>query len=54
VALQMKKAGIGRVRPLAGGLERWRALGYPTEPVELPAPDNVSNVSLNLDADAGI
>jgi 3-mercaptopyruvate sulfurtransferase SseA len=42
------------VRPLAGGLERWRALGYPTEPVELSAPHDISNLSLNLDDEAGI
>jgi 3-mercaptopyruvate sulfurtransferase SseA len=52
VALQMKKAGIGRVRPLAGGLERWRALGYPTEPVEVSARPDVSNLSLNLEPDS--
>jgi membrane protein DedA with SNARE-associated domain/rhodanese-related sulfurtransferase len=32
VALQLRKAGIKRVRPLAGGLERWLSLGYPTQP----------------------
>jgi rhodanese-related sulfurtransferase len=33
VALQLKKVGIRRVRPLAGGLEAWRDLGFPIEPV---------------------
>jgi 3-mercaptopyruvate sulfurtransferase SseA len=33
VALQLRKAGIRHVRPLEGGLDAWRALGYPTEPV---------------------
>jgi membrane protein DedA with SNARE-associated domain/rhodanese-related sulfurtransferase len=34
LALQLKKLGIPRVRPLAGGFEAWRDLGFPTEPVE--------------------
>jgi 3-mercaptopyruvate sulfurtransferase SseA len=29
VALLLKKAGVSRVRPLAGGLDAWRDLGYP-------------------------
>jgi membrane protein DedA with SNARE-associated domain/rhodanese-related sulfurtransferase len=33
VAMQLRKAGIRRVRPLEGGLEAWRALGYPLEEV---------------------
>jgi 3-mercaptopyruvate sulfurtransferase SseA len=33
VALQLKKAGIRKVRPLAGGFEAWRHLGFPIEPV---------------------
>jgi 3-mercaptopyruvate sulfurtransferase SseA len=33
VALQLKKAGIRKVRPLAGGFEAWRRLGFPIEPV---------------------
>jgi 3-mercaptopyruvate sulfurtransferase SseA len=37
VALQLKRAGIHRVRPLAGGFEAWRDLGYPVEPVSTPA-----------------
>jgi membrane protein DedA with SNARE-associated domain/rhodanese-related sulfurtransferase len=36
VALQLRKAGIRRVRPLSGGFEAWRDGGYPVEPV-LPA-----------------
>jgi 3-mercaptopyruvate sulfurtransferase SseA len=32
VALQLKKAGIRNVRPLAGGFEAWRSLGFPIEP----------------------
>ena len=33
VALMMRRLGIVRVRPLAGGFEAWRLLGYPVEPV---------------------
>jgi len=33
VALLLWKAGIRRVRPLEGGIEEWRSLGYPLEPV---------------------
>jgi rhodanese-related sulfurtransferase len=33
VALQLKKAGMDRVRPLAGGFEAWRAAGLPVEKV---------------------
>jgi rhodanese-related sulfurtransferase len=33
VALQLKKAGIVRVRPLAGGFEAWFQAGLPVEPV---------------------
>jgi membrane protein DedA with SNARE-associated domain/rhodanese-related sulfurtransferase len=31
VALRLKDLGIGRVRPLAGGLSAWRERGYPVE-----------------------
>jgi 3-mercaptopyruvate sulfurtransferase SseA len=33
VALQLKKAGIRNVRPLAGGLDAWQSLGYPVEQI---------------------
>ncbi len=36
-ALQLKKRGVQRVRPLIGGFEGWRDLGYPLEPVMPPA-----------------
>ena len=40
MALQLKRAGIPRVRPLAGGFEAWRDLGFPTEPAgEILAPN---------------
>ena len=35
MALQLKRAGIRRVSPLAGGFEAWRELGFPIEAVEL-------------------
>jgi rhodanese-related sulfurtransferase len=30
----LKKRGIDRVRPLAGGFEAWVAAGYPVERLE--------------------
>jgi hypothetical protein len=33
VALLLKKRGITRVRPLQGGLEMWRELGYPVDEI---------------------
>lgn len=37
MALLLKRRGITRVHPLEGGLERWKALGFPV--LELPAPE---------------
>jgi len=37
VALQLRRLGITRVRPLAGGFETWRGLGFPVEPVDATA-----------------
>jgi rhodanese-related sulfurtransferase len=34
VALQLKKRGIERVRPLEGGFEAWRRAGRPVEALE--------------------
>jgi 3-mercaptopyruvate sulfurtransferase SseA len=31
VALLLRKQGIRRIRPLQGGLDAWRKLGYPLE-----------------------
>jgi 3-mercaptopyruvate sulfurtransferase SseA len=31
VALLLRKQGIRRIRPLQGGLDAWRKLGYPVE-----------------------
>ncbi|HVH85373.1 MAG TPA: hypothetical protein VM912_01525 [Terriglobales bacterium] len=33
MALQLKKQGITRVRPLLGGLDAWVERGYPVETV---------------------
>jgi rhodanese-related sulfurtransferase len=35
VALQLKKQGITRIRPLAGGISGWRELQFPVDPVPL-------------------
>ncbi len=32
MALLLKRQGVRRVRPLAGGLAGWRDLGYPLAP----------------------
>jgi rhodanese-related sulfurtransferase len=37
VALQLKKQGITRVRPLLGGLDAWMEHGYPVEKVLMAA-----------------
>jgi 3-mercaptopyruvate sulfurtransferase SseA len=34
VALRLRRVGITRVRPLAGGFEAWRRSGLPLEPVD--------------------
>jgi rhodanese-related sulfurtransferase len=36
VALQLKRIGVSRVRPLEGGLDAWRARGFPVEPIAAP------------------
>jgi membrane protein DedA with SNARE-associated domain/rhodanese-related sulfurtransferase len=36
VALQLKRKGISRVRPLEGGLAAWMALNLPVRPIQLP------------------
>jgi rhodanese-related sulfurtransferase len=33
-ALRLRKLGIYRVRPLKGGFEAWKRLGYPLEPMD--------------------
>jgi rhodanese-related sulfurtransferase len=37
VALQLKKAGVTRIRPLGGGFDAWRKLNLPLEEVVLDA-----------------
>jgi len=36
VALMLKRRGITRVRPLAGGLAGWKEKGFPLETREIP------------------
>ena len=33
MALLLRKQGISRIRPLAGGFQAWRELGFPVEPL---------------------
>jgi 3-mercaptopyruvate sulfurtransferase SseA len=41
VALQLRKLGVQRVRPLLGGFHEWKKLGFPLEdiPEEAPSTD---------------
>jgi rhodanese-related sulfurtransferase len=41
VALQLKKQGITRVRPLEGGLDVWVERGYPVEKIGIVAAARV-------------
>jgi len=34
VALKLKRFGSERVRPLLGGIEAWKELGFPVVPLE--------------------
>lgn len=38
MALLLKRRGIERVRPLAGGFDAWLAAGHPVEPIDPDAP----------------
>lgn len=38
VAMTLHKAGIDRVRPLRGGFDEWKRLGYPLDEVAPPMP----------------
>jgi rhodanese-related sulfurtransferase len=38
VALRLKRRGITRVRPLAGGMAEWMARGFPVHALTVPAP----------------
>ena len=33
MALRLRRLGVTRVRPLAGGFEAWRDGGFPVEPI---------------------
>jgi len=35
VALLLRKQGVKRIRPLQGGLDAWRKLGYPIQTIDL-------------------
>ena len=37
MALQLKRRGITRVRPLEGGVAKWMALGFPVGELAPPA-----------------
>jgi len=37
VALLLRNKGVRRIRPLQGGLEAWRDLGYPLQTVPVEA-----------------
>jgi 3-mercaptopyruvate sulfurtransferase SseA len=39
VALLLRNKGVKRIRPLQGGLDAWRELGYPLQTVEV-SPEN--------------
>jgi 3-mercaptopyruvate sulfurtransferase SseA len=38
VALILRRRGVHRVRPLAGGFYAWRDRGYPVQPLPRPTP----------------
>jgi len=38
VALLLRKQGITRIRPLQGGLDAWRNLGYPMQSIDPSEP----------------
>jgi rhodanese-related sulfurtransferase len=40
VALELRKLGFKKVRPLAGGFDAWRELNLPVEPVAAAAEPN--------------
>jgi 3-mercaptopyruvate sulfurtransferase SseA len=39
VALLLRNKGVKRIRPLEGGLDAWKELGYPLQTVDLGAED---------------
>ena len=38
VALQLHRLGINRVRPLRGGFDEWKRLGFPLDAIEMAVP----------------
>jgi hypothetical protein len=38
VALLLRRRGVLRIRPLAGGFEAWQERDLPVEPLPVPAP----------------
>jgi len=45
VALLLRKKGVKRIRPLEGGLDAWRDLGYPLQTVGgSPHPEQISKI----------
>jgi len=45
VALLLRHKGVKRIRPLEGGLEAWRDLGYPMQTVDANSnPEPLSKV----------
>jgi 3-mercaptopyruvate sulfurtransferase SseA len=47
VALLLRRRGIERVRPLAGGYRAWRELGYPMTRLSTQVELTVATVELN-------
>ncbi|MGA2905693.1 MAG: hypothetical protein ABSD98_17860 [Candidatus Korobacteraceae bacterium] len=43
MALQLRKLGIRRVRPLLGGFHEWKQLGFPMVEIAQPEPEAVAN-----------
>lgn len=42
MALRLPNRGISRIRPLAGGLNAWRASGFALQPLEIGETDLIS------------
>ena len=43
MALLLRQRGVTRVRPLEGGLEAWRTLGYPLAIAQVHAENAVAS-----------
>ncbi len=46
VAMQLHRFGIYRVRPLRGGFDGWKALGYPLQDYVQDVPTSGTTVSI--------